>query len=396
MPANDLSHPLTRDALAPGWSRYHLFPTFGWAWCVQRGRVFWPLALMYGLGLATWHASAMDDWPHWTGLALRATVSALLVVSAGPLMAAAVRHQKLPLWVERPLVVLAILAGLAIAKLAIQWTDAHHQMLMSLCVGRSMSVPYLLSLLSQLLAESLKGTAVMLLIGGGGFAVVSYLTEQRRLADYASKRELEAVRAQKDEAQMRLAVLQAQVEPHFLFNTLASVRSLVATDPQRAAATIDAMADYFRSTLPSLGETGPANATLGRQIEICQRYLDLMNIRTDGRIRVVVNVDDAVHPLFFPPLVLLTLAENAIKHGVGPKPGPATITIEAKLRTNGSLVVAIEDNGAGLRPGETHGLGLANVRAQLRNLFGAGAALSIGSRENGGTRAEITIEKPAP
>ena len=390
------SAPSARDALAPGWSRYLNFPTFSWAWCVQRSRLFVPLALAYGIGVATWHAAGMNDWPSWPGFALRACFAALLLVGAGPLMAALVRRAGLPTRVERVLVVIAILAGLVIAKLALQWTYDHHNMLMDLCKGRTMPVPWVFHVLSKVLFESLQGSSLMLIIGGGGFAIVTYLTERRRLADYASKRELDAVRTQRDEAEMRLSVLQAQVEPHFLFNTLASVRSLVTTDPQRAAATIDAMADYFRSTLPSLGETGERNASLGRQVDICTRYLDLMNIRTDGRIQIEVDVDDSVRPLFFPPLVLLTLVENAVKHGVGPKPGPCTVRIAARLREDGSLEVAIEDDGAGLSPGESHGLGLANVRAQLRNLFGAGAALSIAGRALGGTRAEITIDKPAP
>jgi hypothetical protein len=390
-----ISAPSPRDALAPSWSQYLNFPTFSWAWCLQRSRLFVPLALAYGIGIATWHAAGMNDWPHWPGFALRACIAALLVVGAGPLLAALVRQASLPTKLERLLVVVAILAGLFIAKMAMQWTNDYHNMLMALCKDRTMPVPLPFALLSKLLFETLQGSSLMLIIGGGGFAIVSYMTERRRLADYASKRELDAVRSQRDEAELRLSVLQAQVEPHFLFNTLASVRSLVTTDPQRAAATIDAMADYFRSTLPSLGETGEKNATLGKQVGICTRYLELMNIRTDGRIRIEVHVDEALRGLFFPPLVLITLVENAVKHGVGPKPGPAMVSISARLRDNGSLEVAIDDDGAGLQPGESHGLGLANVRAQLRNLFGAGAALSIASRTQGGTRAEITIDRPA-
>ena len=396
MTQDDLAAPLARDALAPGWSRYLNFPTFSWAWCVQRSRLFVPPALAYGIGMATWHAAGMDDWASWPGFAWRACLAALLVVGAGPLMAALVRQARLPARVERVLVVLAILAGLALAARAMQWASAHHDALMELCKGRTMSVPPAFSMLSHLLFQSLKGSSLLLVIGGGGFAIVSYLTERRRLADFASRQELDAVRAQRDEAELRLSVLQAQVEPHFLFNTLASVRSLVATDPQRAAATIDAMADYFRSTLPSLDQSGERNATLGRQLDICARYLDLMNIRTDGRIRIEVAVDEAARGLFFPPLVLLTLVENAVKHGVAPKPGPATVSIAARLRPDGSLEVAVEDDGAGLQPGESHGLGLANARAQLRNLFGGGASLSIAGRAQGGTRAEIIIAKPAP
>lgn len=390
----EFSETLARDALVPGWSRYQLCPTFSWEWCVRRSRIFWPLAILYGLGLATWHAAGMNDWPSWPGLALRASTAALIVVSAGPLLAALVRRARLRPAVELVLVVLAIGAGLAIARVAAQWIILYHAELMALCTDRNMPTNYVYALLSQFLFQSVNGSSLALVIGGGGFAIVAYLTERRRYADYASKRELEATRRQRDEAELRLSALQAQVEPHFLFNTLASVRSLVATDPKRAAATIDAMADYFRSTLPSLDPDAPRNATLGKQVEICTRYLELMNIRTDGRIRIGTEVEEAARNLFFPPLVLLTLAENAVKHGVGPKPGPATVSIRARLREDGSLEVAVEDDGVGLRPGESHGLGLANVRAQLRSLFGGRAALTIRSRDTGGVRAEITVERP--
>jgi hypothetical protein len=391
----DLSDPRAREALQPSWSRYQRFPTFSWEWCVQRSRIFWPLAILYGIGIATWHAAAMNDWPSWPGFALHASLASVVVVSAGPLLAAMVRRAGMRPWLEQVMVVLAIVAGLAIAKLAAQWIIDYHANLMAMCTTKNMPTHYVFALLSHVLFESVNGSSLALIIGGGGFAIFSYLTERRRLADYASKREFEAMRAQRDEAEMRLSVLQAQVEPHFLFNTLASVRSLVVTDPPRAAATIDAMADYFRSTLPSLGESGAKNATLGKQVEICTRYLELMNIRTDGRIRIDVRVDESAKGLFFPPLVLLTLVENAVKHGVGPKPGPATASISASLGANGSLTVAVEDDGAGLRPGESHGLGLANVRAQLRNLFGDGAGLSIAGRASGGVRAEITLARPA-
>ncbi len=395
MTERELSDPLIRNALAPSWTRYLNFPTFSWSWCVQRSRLFVPLALAYGLGIATWHATGMNDWANWLGLALRACAAALLAVGAGPLMAALIRRAGLPARLEQVLVLLAILAGLFITFAAARWADAHHSMLMEMGKSHTMPVPMVFSVISELLSLTLSGSSLILIIGGGGFAIVSYLTERRRFADYASRRELDEVRKQRDEAELRLSVLQAQVEPHFLFNTLASVRSLVATDPPRAAATIDAMADYFRSTLPSLDASGERSATLGRQVDICTRYLDLMNIRSDGRIRIDVQVDPAAREVFFPPLILLTLVENAVKHGVAPKPGPVTVAIHARLDEEGGLEVAVDDDGAGLSPGESHGVGLANVRAQLRSLFGGAAALSIAARPQGGTRARITIQKSA-
>ena len=395
MNSNDLSHPILRDAPPPRWSHYQSFPTFSWAWCWRRAWLFWPLAIAYGMGFAAWHASGMNAWDDWPPLAIRACAGALLAVSAGPALAAMVRHARLPMQLERVLVVAAILAGLVIAEEAMQWVATYHDALMKMMPQHTMESPYLFKLLFYFLSLSLKGSTLVLVVTAGGFALVSYLGEKRRLAAVANSRELEAVRRQKDEAELRLSVLQAQVEPHFLFNTLASVRSLVATDPQRAAATIDAMADYFRETLPSLDQNGARNATLGKQIEICLRYLDLMNIRTDGRIRIVADVGAQVRTLFFPPLILLSLVENAVKHGVGPKPGPGVISVRAHLQADGSLEVAVEDDGAGLRTGESHGVGLANARAQLRNLFGAGASLAIASRDGGGTRATITLARPA-
>jgi LytS/YehU family sensor histidine kinase len=174
-------------------------------------------------------------------------------------------------------------------------------------------------------------------------------------------------------------VLQAQVEPHFLFNTLASVRSLIASEPARAAQTIDALADYLRAALPRLREDRVEDATLDRQLDLCLGYLDLMRVRMAGRLSARVEADAAVRALPFPPLILLTLVENAVTHGVEPKPGPGEIVIRARAE-DGILTVAVEDDGAGLEPGVTPGLGLANVRAQLQNLFGDRAGLEVVSR----------------
>ncbi len=396
----DLDRPIPQDALTAGWSRwghYRAFPTFSWSWWLRRGWVLWPVAIAYGCAFATWHASGMNAWGDWPGLALRACAGILLIVSAGPLLATLVRHWRLPYAIERILVVVAIVAGLGIGLVAESWIDRYHSMLMDHHRGGTMAIPFVFRAISALLRISLDGSTLVLIFAAGGFAVFQYLTEKRRLADYARRRELETVREEKDAADMRLAVLQAQVEPHFLFNTLASVRSLVPVDPDRAVATINALADYLRSTLPSFREVGRETsvdgATLGKQIEICQRYLELMNVRMDGRIRIVIDASEAVRGLAFPPLILLSLVENAVKHGIEPKPGPGMIAIRAKVRDDGGLEIAVDDDGAGLQLGAAHGVGLANIRAQLRNRFGERAALDIASRPEGGTRAAIHMNK---
>ncbi len=390
---SDLDRPIPREASTGGWWRSHdVYPTFSWPWWLRRGWLFWPVALVYGMIFASYHAFGMNALGDWPILALVACTGGLIMVSTGPLLATGVRHLRLPLWLEQILVVAAIAAGLAAAIFAEKWVSGFHDHLMARLRGPARPpIPWLFQGISYVLYFSLDGGMLVLFAVSGGFAAMQYLGERRRLAAWASRQEVEALRAQRDTADMRLAVLQAQVEPHFLFNTLASVRSLVATDPKRASATIDALSDYLRSTLPSFREPGREDAALGKQIDICHRYLELMNVRMDGRIRIVIDAPDEIRALAFPPLILISLVENAVKHGIEPKPGPGTIALRARLDAGG-LRVAVEDDGAGLTAGETsHGLGLANVRAQLRNRFGDGAALDIAARPDGGTRAVITL-----
>jgi sensor histidine kinase YesM len=228
------------------------------------------------------------------------------------------------------------------------------------------------------------------ILAGGGLAVIYYLGEGRRVARFASRQQLERMRAERDAADVRLALLQAQVEPHFLFNTLASVRALIQTEPARAEQTIDALGKYLRATLPRLREGGAAETSLGEQIELCTSYLGLMNVRMAGRMAVRVEADDGVRALPFPPLILLTLVENAVTHGLEPKVGPGTISIAATAE-DGMLAVSVEDDGVGLKPGVSNGLGLANVRAQLASLYGDRASLEVEARAEGGVSARIQV-----
>jgi len=232
---------------------------------------------------------------------------------------------------------------------------------------------------------------------GGGLAVRPYFSEAQRWFAYRERSDMEALRKQKQESDMQLAILQAQVEPHFLFNTLASVRSLIKSDPPRAATTIEALVNHLRATMPKVrydATLGPS--TLAEQLDICSSYLELMRVRMGERLTTLVDVPQALRALAFPPLMLISLVENAVKHGAEPNPGPTCIGIQASVQQQQGgdvLQVVVEDDGAGLRPGMGDGTGLANIRSQLRTRFGERASLVLEARSGGGVRAVITLPR---
>ncbi len=156
---------------------------------------------------------------------------------------------------------------------------------------------------------------------GGGLALRTYFREQGTWVDAQRARELARLRQERNEADLRLTVLQAQVEPHFLFNTLASIHSLIRPDPTRAEATIEALVDHLRATLPKFrAEIGSPHSTLAQQIEVCSSYLAVMKVRLGHRLRYAVDVPEHLRSHTFPPLMLISLVENAIKHGIEPSP----------------------------------------------------------------------------
>jgi hypothetical protein len=391
-PEDDLRTPLPHGVLSDmgRWTVYQDFRTFTWPWLLRRGILFWPLAILAGFAFGAWHSSGMGAWSDWPGLALRASAAALIAVTAGPLLATLVRMLPLPLALERTLVIAAILAGLWISLIALSAASAHHDLLMQQHAGMRMDVGPIGRAMSRFFYSSVDTSVIAWILAGGGLAVVYYLGERRRVAQFASRQQLARLRAERDAAEVRLAVLQAQVEPHFLFNTLASVRSLIQSEPARAEQVIDALGTYLRATLPRLRDGGAAETNLGGQLDLVSGYLDIMNVRMAGRIAVKVEADETVRALPFPPLILLTLVENAITHGLEPKVGPGMIAIAATADGE-TLTVSVEDDGVGLKPGVSNGLGLANIRAQLSSLFGARAALEVDARPEGGVSARIRV-----
>lgn len=228
----------------------------------------------------------------------------------------------------------------------------------------------------------------LLLIGLVGCFVWVLIMEgqARRLraeAMEAQSSALEAsLRAQASNAELK--ALQAQIEPHFLFNTLANVQALVDYEPAKAKQMLEVFIDYLRATLDASRHT---HATLADELHLLQRYLEVMSVRMGDRLRFRVDVPDDLRGMAFAPLLLQPLVENAIKYGLEPKieGGMITIRVERLAGTDGRIRISVIDDGAGLNPSSQarrgpksgSGTGMQNVRARLANVFGAGATLSI-------------------
>jgi sensor histidine kinase YesM len=201
--------------------------------------------------------------------------------------------------------------------------------------------------------------------------------------------ELAAGEIEASSAEARLQALQAQVEPHFLFNTLAHVKWLYRRDPQAGRRMLERFLDYLRAALPRMRAAAP---TLEEEIALAHAYLDIQQLRIGQRLEFGIDVPPEVARASFPPMMLITLVENAIKHGIGPKLDGGTIRIAASVH-EGSLRVEVRDTGAGLRQAGGSGIGLANVRARLAALFGARARLVIEPNLPSGVVAAIEIPR---
>jgi signal transduction histidine kinase len=220
---------------------------------------------------------------------------------------------------------------------------------------------------------------------------------------YFSQR-ISRVRAEMRGSEAQLRLLQGQMEPHFLFNTLANVISLIDADAPRAKHMLEALTDYLRASLVGLRRD---TSTLAAELDLASRYLQLMQTRMGDRLRFEIDADDASRQAALMPLVLQPLIENAVKHGLEPQVDGGSVRVRAsRVAIDGrdSLRVCIEDDGAGLaaasrRPRrhlasgpDGHGIALANLRERLQARFGNDAALTLTDLDGQGTRA--CIETP--
>lgn len=203
------------------------------------------------------------------------------------------------------------------------------------------------------------------------------------------QRQLNQIESDKRQMEAQLKMLQAQIEPHFLFNTLANVSGLIDSDPLLAKQLLERLNDWLRIALLRARSD---SATLGDELDMLENYLQIMKIRFGERLRWNVEVPEDARRAAFPPMLLQPLVENAVRHGIEPKLGGGEITIRASIG-NEALRIEVSDSGAGLvGHANSGGAGLANVRARLAALFGERAHLTLQNNEQAGAIA--TLELP--
>jgi len=185
---------------------------------------------------------------------------------------------------------------------------------------------------------------------------------------------LERSQLEKQALDARLKLLHAQIEPHFLFNTLANVQVLVESGSPQASAVLKSLIAYLRAAMPRLADE---HATLGDELALVRAYLDLMTMRMPDRLQYEIDVPDDLRGLRFPGMALLTLVENAIRHGIDPAEQGGRVEVQARRNGDGTLTLRVADTGAGLRESAPPGTGLANLRERLVMFYGAAARLEI-------------------
>ncbi len=231
-------------------------------------------------------------------------------------------------------------------------------------------------------------------VGFGAMVLWVYVFRERESRHAAELARAAAERAQleKNVLQAQLALMQAQVEPHFLFNTLANVQHLVETDPAGASRMLESLIQYLRAALPRMREDA---TTVGREADMARAFLDIHRMRMGSRLEYSLDVPEALRCRPFPPMMLISLVENAIKHGIDPCCEAGTIAIRAR-EEEGRLRFSVADSGEGISPRKGTGVGLANIRSRLKALYGGAARLTLEENVPRGVVATIEIDEAAP
>jgi signal transduction histidine kinase len=240
------------------------------------------------------------------------------------------------------------------------------------------------------------GSVIALSLVITGILLLIFIPRERAMRAEAAMAHEQArfAAAEKETATARMKLLEAQVEPHFLYNTLANVVSLIDAEPPTAKRMVERLIALLRATAAAATGSG----TLGAQVEWLQAYLEIVEMRMGARLKWRIDVSPALAQLRVPPMLLQPVVENAIKHGLEPNVDGGEVAVSAR-RDGATLVLAVTDTGRGFRvtaPPGASGIGLANLRARLAALYGDAATLTVEDVSPHGARVTITLPVDAP
>jgi sensor histidine kinase YesM len=295
-----------------------------------------------------------------------------MVLLCGFKVAGAWRQTLLPRWVAQ---LLAVALGAALSPLVVQMLSVGGDF-SAFLASRSMVHGYVLVTFSAALLGTLFALGAL------------YRERDSQARAQALQFALERETLQRQGADARLRLLTAQIEPHFLLNTLANVQQLVESGSPRAAPVFRSLIDYLRAALPQLHRQA---ATLGDEERLVRAYLELMLMRMPDRLAFTITVEPSLRTLPFPPMALLTLVENAIRHGIDPACDGGRIEVGARRGDGRDVQLWVADTGIGLTEGAGSGTGLHNLHERLQAFFGPGASVTLSGQAPHGVRADIRV-----
>ena len=296
--------------------------------------------------------------------------------------------------VEIGLAGFAMLAGFAFAESITEGDGPQRAIAVAIVLPASAALGYALAVWLlyspgfSIFSMQYIGDTLRMTVLGAAVALIYMLSRRSDAATNAMHETKVAQQAlAKQTLEARLQLMEAQIEPHFLFNSLANVQRLYETQPELGEHLIEDLKIYLRAALPQMRET---RTTLGREAELSRAYLGVLKARMGDRLCFRIDVPAELYDQTFPPMMLITLVENAIKHGIHQSPNGGSIVVQAR-RDGDQLTAEVVDTGVGFRGTFGKGVGLANIRARLGALFGDRAELSLCANEPSGVVAAIAV-----
>lgn len=248
------------------------------------------------------------------------------------------------------------------------------------------------ALLAHLLGHGPATVPENLVFAGSITAIHEFRGRAMRTADRLTRQQINSASLETELRMARLQTLRAQIEPHFLFNTLANIRRLAQEAPSSAADILEHLIRYLEEALPRLNDGA---STLAQERTLIDAYLRIYHLRMGSRLSYAIDIPATVERLKVPSAMLLTLIENAIKHGIHPLPQGGHIEVSARRAPNGQLELRVEDSGRGMMTHSGSGTGLANIRTRLNLLYGEAARLTLTTRSPHGVLARIQLPAEA-